>query len=469
MAVSPTEPLVVDTRRRSARIVKRETKDEEVRPVKQEEELESPVAVGKRKTRKRESATPAAAATSTSTTSSSSRRSKRVKVEEVEEAVADPADQVSLPRPRVKRPSSPPSKTPKPKAKPKPEPAPNNAALVRAPKPAKSKEDKAKAEEQLRAKKLRSYTQFAKTSPFPDFAQPTAQACQRAHRILAALHGDRKRPAAGTLKAPKDAAGCGDSPSVLDALVRTILSQNTSSANSTRAKRGMDAVYGGIDRWEAVAAGGQAKLQAAIASGGLAGVKSRAILAILEAVRARYGAYTLDHLFAVAAASDVDADVDGTIMRELLAFPGVGPKTASCVLLFCLGRPSFAVDTHVYRLTGPAVLGWRPPDARCDRDAAFAHLDARVPDGLKYALHVLLIAHGRACGECRAGGRAGGGCELRRAFGGRGSGEGEVGGGGDEEEVEFEEGAEEVKREGGEEDVKKTGRAAIAHAVEQSA
>ncbi|ATY61778.1 GPD family base excision DNA repair [Cordyceps militaris] len=244
-------------------------------------------------------------------------------------------------------------------------------------------------------------TQHMTTTPFPDFARPTPADCALAHEILVALHGARARPA--QVVASRTTAGCGDSPSVLDALVRTILSQNTSSANSTRAKRSMDAAYGRSDAWEAIAAGGQPQLQAAIRCGGLAATKSRVIVNLLAAVHSKYGMYSLDHLFH---ASDTEA------MEELLAFPGVGPKTASCVLLFCLQRPSFAVDTHVYRLAG--ILGWRPPEAT--REQAQAHLDASVPDALKYPLHVLLIAHGRTCRACGAKAAAGESCKLRKAF-----------------------------------------------------
>ncbi|KAI1636626.1 DNA glycosylase [Biscogniauxia mediterranea] len=286
----------------------------------------------------------------------------------------------------------------------------------------------------LQAKKLKSYAQFAGQSPFPDFAHPTPAECKLAHQILISLHGERVRPESLTA-APAQRAGCGDSPSVLDALVRTILSQNTSDKNSTRAKLNMDAVYGGSDKWEAIVAGGQAKLQKAIESGGLSVVKSKAIIRILEQARERYGTYSLDHLFQ---ASDDDA------MREMLSFQGVGPKTASCVLLFCLRRESFAVDTHVHRIAG--LLGWRPRD--CTRDQAHAHLDARVPDEDKYGLHVLLIKHGKTCEECRAGGKNLGKCELRRAFR-RGKVEGLAG-----EEVKEEEEEEEEKIKEEEEKIK---------------
>lgn len=269
----------------------------------------------------------------------------------------------------------------------------------------------------LQTKKLSSYTH--NTSPFPSFARPTPQECRLAHTILASLHGDRSRPQ--VVKAPRDRAGCGDSPCVLDALVRTILSQNTSDSNSSRAKRSMDDVYGEADddmmedRWRRIAEGGQPKLEDAIRTGGLASTKSRVIIDILNQVRERHGAYSLDHLLD-------PSHSDDACMREMLSLKGVGPKTASCVLLFCLKRDSFAVDTHVHRITG--LLGWRP--ASCSRDEAHAHLDARIPAEEKYPLHVLIIAHGKRCEECRAGGKNVGKCELRKAFR-KGKIEGEAG------------------------------------------
>jgi len=254
--------------------------------------------------------------------------------------------------------------------------------------------------EALQAKKLKALAQYKK-SPFPGFPHPTPEECFRAHKILASLHGERTRPS--EVKAPSQRAGCGDSPSVLDALVRTILSQNTSNANSTRAKLSMDAAYGGSDAWERIVAGGQAKLQETIKSGGLSASKSRAILSILEQTKEKYGVYSLDHLFQA---------TNDEAMEELVGFQGVGPKTASCVLLFCLRRDSFAVDTHVWRITG--LLGWRPKSAT--RDETYAHLDAHVPDSEKYGLHILLVTHGRVCEECKAGGKSVGKCELRKAF-----------------------------------------------------
>ncbi|KAG6031292.1 hypothetical protein E4U19_008115 [Claviceps sp. Clav32 group G5] len=271
-------------------------------------------------------------------------------------------------------------------------------------KPVKMKDELAKAEA-LKDRKFKLFSATSRTSPFPDFPRPTPHECTIAHRILAHIHGERHRPAA--IIAPTTSAGCGNSPSVLDALIRTILSQNTSNANSTRAKLSMDKEYGGCDKWAEIAHGGQARLQKAIQSGGLAAVKSKVIMGILAQIKDKYGVYSLDHLFR---ASDQEA------LQEMMSFPGVGPKTASCVLLFCLQRPSFAVDTHVYRITG--LLGWRPGGAT--REEAQAHLDAVMPDEEKYPLHLLLVTHGRRCEECKAGGKSAGTCELRKVFkGGR--------------------------------------------------
>ena len=277
-----------------------------------------------------------------------------------------------------------------------------NPSLSESPSPAlASKTSPAKKKFDLQAKKLKSHSLYANTSPFPTFSHPTPTEARLAHSILARLHGARTRPQ--EVVASKTTAGCGDSPSVLDALVRTILSQNTSDANSTRAKLSMDKVYGGSDNWAKIVAGGQAKLQEAIKCGGLSVVKSKVIISILRQVHEKYGTYSLDHLH------DVETE---EAYKEMLAFQGVGPKTASCVLLFCLRRESFAVDTHVWRIAG--FLGWRPKEA--GREATQAHLDVMIPAEDKYGLHVLMVTHGKRCAECKAGGKSVGKCELRKAF-----------------------------------------------------
>lgn len=86
-------------------------------------------------------------------------------------------------------------------------------------------------------------------------------------------------------------------------------------------------------------------------------------------------------------------------MLQFVKYPGIGVKTAACVILFCLQRPCFAVDTHVFRLS--KWLGWLPSE-KVNEITAFSHLEVRVPDHLKYSLHQLFIRHGKSCPRCRA-------------------------------------------------------------------
>ena len=46
------------------------------------------------------------------------------------------------------------------------------------------------------------------------------------------------------------------------------------------------------------------------------------------------------------------------VKAELRGYKGVGAKTISCVLMFCLGRHDFPVDTHVWKIA--IALGWVP-------------------------------------------------------------------------------------------------------------
>jgi endonuclease-3 len=88
----------------------------------------------------------------------------------------------------------------------------------------------------------------------------------------------------------------------------------------------------------------------------------------------------------------------------LTALPGVGLKTAACVLMFCCNRPVMPVDTHVHRLS--RRLGLVRTAATADQTHHV--LMAITPPELVYPFHVWLISHGRAtcrarnprCGEC---------------------------------------------------------------------
>ncbi|EKG18022.1 hypothetical protein MPH_04712 [Macrophomina phaseolina MS6] len=271
-------------------------------------------------------------------------------------------------------------------------------------------------------------------SPYPDYPHPTPEECQEVTRILSKMHGEVNVPK--EIPIPSlTTSGCGEVPSVLDALIRTRLSAATSGTNSSRAFQGLVKRFGiiqegvgkGSVNWDAVRVADTKEVFEAIKSGGLADVKSKDIKKILQMVyeenQARHDALTKDSATTPAGAENesvgerklevarAEANVlsldylhslssNDEIMAHLLRYPGIGVKTASCVLLFCFQRPSFAVDTHVFRLA--KWLNWVPSDKNVTRDSTYAHLDVRIPDDLKYALHQLLIRHGKACPRCRA-------------------------------------------------------------------
>lgn len=175
-------------------------------------------------------------------------------------------------------------------------------------------------------------------------------------------------------------------------LVLTVLSQNTSDRNSGRAFVQLMRRY---PDWAAVADAPADELIETIRSGGLAQQKGPRIQRILEAVRARAPDWNLAFL------AEEPLEEARAWLRGL---PGVGPKTAACVLLFALGRPALPVDTHVERVA--KRLGLVPPQTTAER--AHERLEALVPPECYYRFHMLLIKHGRRtcaaraprCGDC---------------------------------------------------------------------
>ena len=174
----------------------------------------------------------------------------------------------------------------------------------------------------------------------------------------------------------------------LDELVLTILSQNTSDRNSEHAYARMRERF---PTWEDVRDAPEAELVEALRPGGLAVQKAPRIQAALR---------DLDRLD-LEWLGGLPAD---EAMRWLVALPGVGPKTASCVLLFSLDVPVMPVDTHIHRIA--LRVGLVP--AGTTADAAHALLTEMTPPDRMLEAHLLLIRHGRTtctarrprCEEC---------------------------------------------------------------------
>jgi endonuclease-3 len=180
-------------------------------------------------------------------------------------------------------------------------------------------------------------------------------------------------------------------------LVLTVLSQSTNDRNRDVAYLRLRERFAD---WRAVRDAPVEEVEEAIRPGGISKVKSVRIQQILrELPEAPDGAPSLDVLPSLPVEE----------ARALLtALPGVGRKTAACVLLFAYGMRDVPVDTHVGRVT--ARLGLLPPSGTADR-LHDAMLDV-TPPGAELEFHVNLLRHGRR--TCHAQRPRCSGCPLRR-------------------------------------------------------
>jgi endonuclease-3 len=191
----------------------------------------------------------------------------------------------------------------------------------------------------------------------------------------------------------------------LDELVLTVLSQSTNDRNRDVAFLRLRERFADSDQpsrpidYEAVLAAPVAEVEEAIRPGGISKVKSGRIQAILTAIMAS----APDPADPLSLEWMRDAPLDES-RAYLCALPGVGRKTAACVLLFSYGLPDIPVDTHVSRV-GTRLGLFRP-------GAPFEELHdqmlALTPAGQELEFHVNLLRHGRrtcharspACEEC---------------------------------------------------------------------
>lgn len=169
----------------------------------------------------------------------------------------------------------------------------------------------------------------------------------------------------------------------LEDLILTILSQNTSDTNRDAAWRRLKERFPG---WGDVLAADEAEVEEAIRPAGLSRQKAPRILAVLEDVRRRFGRLSLD---------DLEGWPSDRVKEYLTAYPGVGPKTAACVLMFAMGRPVMPVDTHVYRVS--TRLAFVREGASFEE--AHETMERITPPELVYPLHIEMIRHGRS--RCR--------------------------------------------------------------------
>jgi endonuclease-3 len=146
--------------------------------------------------------------------------------------------------------------------------------------------------------------------------------------------------------------------------------------------------------WAEVNAARRTSIEKEIRIAGLGQQKSRAIKEILSGLYKKYGTFSLRRL---------EINSNEEVLDELTSFNGVGVKTASCVLLFAMGRNICPVDTHVHRTVNRiGIVNAATPDK------TFSHLNENFPPKIAHSFHTNLIRLGRevckpknpGCGIC---------------------------------------------------------------------
>jgi len=172
-------------------------------------------------------------------------------------------------------------------------------------------------------------------------------------------------------------------PNLMDVLIATKLSQNTTDKTSYIAFRNLKDEFGS---WENVMTAPLSRIKNAIKVCGLANTKAVQIKEMLKNIMNEHGSLTLNHLRKLS---------DDEVYEELLKHKGIGKKTASCLLAFGMGRNVFPVDTHVHRvLNRIGLVDTKTPGETFDAAKPI------VPDKLKVNFHTNLIRFGR--NVCRA-------------------------------------------------------------------
>ncbi|MBN1611404.1 MAG: hypothetical protein JW940_32520 [Polyangiaceae bacterium] len=171
----------------------------------------------------------------------------------------------------------------------------------------------------------------------------------------------------------------GNKHNPLDELVYIILSTRTRDASYRDTYRRLKHAF---PTWNAITPRSLRRLEGLLRPGGLGHLKAEQIVAIVGALKERFGRATLAPLKHL---SDDEAE---TFLTQL---PGVSDKVAKCVLMYSLDRECLPVDVHVHRVAGR--LGFA---TKRRPDTSQALIEDAIPKDLRYGFHVNAVAHGRA-------------------------------------------------------------------------
>ncbi len=187
-------------------------------------------------------------------------------------------------------------------------------------------------------------------------------------------------------------------------LILTVLSQSTNDRNRDVAYLALRERFA---TWEEVRDASVDAVEEAIRPGGISKVKSARIKSILAAITATAPEHARSAGITLADPLSLDWLAGRPVPEAqgyLTSLPGVGRKTAACVLLFALGMRDVPVDTHVSRV-GTRLGLFRP---RAPFEEMHDEMLEITPPGEELELHLNLLRHGRrtcyarrpACSDC---------------------------------------------------------------------
>lgn len=204
-----------------------------------------------------------------------------------------------------------------------------------------------------------------------------AEAISRYTSILSAEYGD---PFLNNQKDP------------IDELVFLLLSEKTDEAKYLAAFIRLKERF---PNWNEVLTVAPSEIARVIRISGMAKRRSILLQRLLRAISNRFGKLDLSRIQFM---SPEEAE------KELLMLPGVGPKAARCVLLYCFNVPVLPVDIHTYRLAIRLGILSR----RVSYELSHTALARLIPPKLRFRFHINAVAHGRSrcsaikpiCGDC---------------------------------------------------------------------
>ncbi|MBA7505945.1 Endonuclease III [subsurface metagenome] len=136
-------------------------------------------------------------------------------------------------------------------------------------------------------------------------------------------------------------------------------------------------------KWSQVYVDTVANIARSIYCGGLAMQKAERIKGVLSKIMQDFGGLSLKY---------IKSYDDEEMERYLVSLPGVGLKTARCIMMYSFEREVLPVDTHTYRISQRlGLVNISIPEHKVHK-----LMDRIIPRDLRYSYHVNCVAHGRA-------------------------------------------------------------------------